>query len=135
MAAGTMHRADRTGLIETEQGVCPLEDCMNLLGGAWTPNVIWALRPGPRRFSELMRDLPSVSAKVLTTRLRQLERDGVVTRRVEATSPPSVSYEITELGAELFPVIDAIVDVSKRLRSARAARVRSVSVRRAESGS
>lgn len=95
--------------------VCPLTDCMSLLEGAWTPNIIWYLSEGTRRFSELRSDIPAVSAKVLTARLRDLETKGVVTREVLATSPPSVEYGLTALGRELMPVIQAIADVGQRL--------------------
>jgi|SRR5919109_3736230 DNA-binding HxlR family transcriptional regulator len=96
---------------------CPLTECMALLGGAWTPNVIWYLSAGPRRFSELRLDIPRVSAKVLTARLRQLERRGVVERRVQPTSPPSVEYSLTGFGQELIPAIDAIVQVGLKLKA------------------
>jgi DNA-binding HxlR family transcriptional regulator len=89
---------------------------MSIIGGAWTVNVIWSLRAGPRRFSELRLDIPPVSPKVLTTRLRELETRGVVRRDVKPTSPPSVEYELTELGAELVPAIEAIVDVGHKLK-------------------
>src|SRR3546814_18199039 len=75
----------------------PLSTCMAVLGGAWTPNVIWNLSGGPRRFSELRHDIPKVSAKVLTARLRALEAKGVVIREVKPTSPPSVEYSLTDL--------------------------------------
>jgi DNA-binding HxlR family transcriptional regulator len=88
---------------------------MSLLEGAWTANIIWYLSEGPRRFSELRTDIPSVPAKVLTSRLRDLELKGVVDREVLATSPPSVEYQLTALGRELIPVIQAIVDVGYRL--------------------
>ncbi len=101
---------------------CPLMACMAVLGGAWTPNIIWYLRGGPRRFSELKLDLAAVSAKVLTARLRELEAKGVVTRAVRPTSPPSVEYTLTEHGRELVPAIDAIVDVGHRLKQLAAAR-------------
>ena|SRR5687767_14766744 len=94
---------------------CPLTECMKLLGGAWTTNVIWNLTGGPRRFGELRADIPRISAKVLTDRLRSLEDKGVVERSVLATSPPSVEYALTDLGFELIPVIDAIVKVGSRL--------------------
>ncbi|HKC43552.1 MAG TPA: helix-turn-helix domain-containing protein [Burkholderiales bacterium] len=94
---------------------CPLTACMTLLGGAWTPNVIWYLRGGPRRFGELRRDIPRISAKVLAARLKILDEKGVVHREVMPTSPPSVEYRLTELGADLLPVIDAIVKVGQRL--------------------
>jgi DNA-binding HxlR family transcriptional regulator len=95
---------------------CPLTQCMAVLGGAWTPNVIWYLSGGPRRFTELRADIPGVSAKVLTARLRSLTAKGVITRRVMATSPPSVEYALTELGRELVPAIEAIARVGHRLK-------------------
>jgi len=95
---------------------CPLSQCMCVLGGAWTPNIVWYLSAGPRRFSELRADLPAISAKVLTARLRDLAQKGVVTRTVMPTSPPSVEYALTDLGAELKPVILAILEVGHKLK-------------------
>lgn len=92
---------------------------MALLGGAWTPNVIWYLSGGPRRFGELRHDIPRISAKVLSARLRQLESQGVITRRVVPTSPPSVEYALTDLGQELIPAINAIVQVGLKLKKKR----------------
>jgi len=101
---------------------CPLTECMRLLGGAWTPNLVWRLSADPRRFSELREDIPRISAKVLTARLRALEENGVLTRTVVPTSPPSVEYALTDLGRELLPVIEAIVRVGAKLnRIARSA--------------
>jgi DNA-binding HxlR family transcriptional regulator len=95
---------------------CPMGACMELLGGAWTPNLIWQLSGGPRRFGELRRDVSGISPKMLAARLRILEEKGVVTREVVGTSPPSVEYELSELGRELIPVINAIVRVGTRIR-------------------
>lgn len=100
---------------------CPIGNCMKFLGGAWTPNIIWYLSHGPRRFSELRHDIPAVSAKVLTQRLREMEGLGIVLRRVMPTSPPSVEYELTALGKEFGPVIRAIMEVGQRLKDARRA--------------
>ncbi|HEX4895640.1 MAG TPA: helix-turn-helix domain-containing protein [Solimonas sp.] len=100
-------------------GECPLSNCMRLISGAWAPHIIWYLREGPRRFSELKGDIRGVSSKVLAARLRQLDQDGVVQRTVMRTSPPTVEYRLTALGAELVPAIAAIVDVSQRLRQQR----------------
>lgn len=88
---------------------------MRLLGGPWSANIVWKLSGDPRRFSELRADIPKISAKVLTVKLRALEANGVVSRATVATSPPSVEYALTELGRELLPVIDRIVEVGKRL--------------------
>jgi len=95
---------------------CPLLECMSLIGGAWTPSIIWHLRGGPRRFSELRADIPLVSAKVLTARLREMQEQGIVARRVMPTSPPSVEYRLTRAGQRLVPAIEAIAEVGEELR-------------------
>src|SRR3954471_16001983 len=83
---------------------CPLEDCLGFLGGAWTPKILWYLRAEPRRFGDLKRDLDNISAKVLTTRLRELEERSVITRSVMPTSPPTVEYALTAFGQKFQPV-------------------------------
>ena len=97
---------------------CYLTECMSVIAGAWAPNVIWHLRAGPRRFNELRTDIPPISAKVLSTRLGELEGRGVISRHVRPTSPPSVEYELTQLGQELVPALEAIVKVGHRLKEA-----------------
>jgi DNA-binding HxlR family transcriptional regulator len=99
---------------------CPIGKCMELLGGAWTPSLIWHLSGGARRFSELQADMKPISAKMLTARLRELEGQGVITRAVMPTSPPSVEYTLTELGRELLPAIDSIARVGYKLKQAAA---------------
>lgn len=95
---------------------CPMAACMTLLGGAWTTMVIWKLAGDPRRFGELQKDIPGISPKMLTARLRRLENKGVVIRHVVPSSPPSVEYSLSELGREIVPVIDTIVRVGTKLR-------------------
>ena len=111
----------RPSRVEPPPAECPLTACLALLGGAWTPNVVWYLREGPRRFNELRGDIAGISAKVLSARLRKLAADGVVKRHVMPTSPPTVEYELTELGRELLPAVDAIVSVGHRLKQRRQA--------------
>lgn len=101
---------------------CPMGACMALLGGAWTTNLVWQLSGGPRRFGELVRDIPGISPKMLTARLRELEEKGVVDRTVVPSSPPSVEYSLSETGHELVPVIDSIVRVGTRLIEGRSSR-------------
>jgi len=98
---------------------CPLEDCLRFLGGAWTTQILWYLRAEPRRFGDLKRDLGKISAKVLTTRLRELEDRDVIARRVMPTSPPTVEYSLTPFGIKFQPVLDAIVDVGSELQKRR----------------
>ncbi|PWK89902.1 winged helix-turn-helix transcriptional regulator [Fulvimonas soli] len=94
---------------------CPLTESLALLRGAWAPNVIWCLSGEPRRFGELRHDIPRISARVLSARLRELESRGLVTRRVLATSPPSAEYALTGMGRELLPAIRALASVGQKL--------------------
>lgn len=94
---------------------CPVEECLRFLAGAWTPKIIWYLQSGPRRFGDLRRDLGTISSKVLTERLREMERQGVVHRKVNPTSPPTVEYSLTGLGGEFGPVFEAMSKVAKKL--------------------
>ena len=95
---------------------CPLTESLALLRGAWAPNVIWYLSAEPRRFGELRHDIPRISARVLSARLRELESRGMIKRRLLDTSPPSAEYELTELGQELLPALDAIVKVGTKIK-------------------
>ncbi len=94
---------------------CPMSACMSLIGGLWTPEIVWNLHEGPRRFSELRRSMPAISAKMLSARLKDLDERGVVSRTVLPTTPPSVEYSLTDLGGDLIPAIQAIVDVGSKL--------------------
>ena len=98
---------------------CPLNSCLAIIGGTWTPAIIWYLSQNPRRFSELKDDVKGISAKMLTTRLKKLEAEGVINRNVIPTSPPTVEYSLSELGQELKPAIEAIVGVGHRLKALR----------------
>jgi DNA-binding HxlR family transcriptional regulator len=93
--------------------------CIELVRGAWAPNVVWFLASGPRRFGELRRDISPVSAKVLAARLRVMESQGVVARRELETSPPSVEYNLTAVGAQLVPVVHLLLDVGLKLKGQR----------------
>jgi DNA-binding HxlR family transcriptional regulator len=105
---------------------------MSLLRGAWAPNVIWYLSGEPRRFGELRHDIPRISARVLSARLRELEGKGLVSRKLLDTSPPSAEYALTDLGRELIPAINAIIEVGTKLKS-QLASARSKGVRTAKS--
>jgi DNA-binding HxlR family transcriptional regulator len=74
---------------------------LSRIGDKWTVLVVQTLAEGPRRFNELRREIPSVSQRMLTLTLRNLERDGLVSRTVTPSIPPRVDYELTELGQSL----------------------------------
>ena len=83
---------------------------LSRIGDKWTVLVVQTLGDGPRRFNELRREIPSVSQRMLTLTLRNLERDGLVSRTVTATIPPRVDYELTGLGKSLQTPVAALAD-------------------------
>lgn len=88
---------------------CPIAPAVDLVFSRWTTPILWSLHEyGTLRFVELERRLGQITPKVLTQRLRQLERDGLVERRYHAEVPPRVEYEITDLGRSLAPVFAAL---------------------------
>src|SRR3990170_6014447 len=82
---------------------------LSRIGDKWTALVVQTLGEGPKRFNELRREIPSVSQRMLTLTLRNLERDGLVTRTVTTTIPPRVDYELTDLGRSLQKPICGLV--------------------------
>jgi DNA-binding HxlR family transcriptional regulator len=88
---------------------CPISAVVDLVFSRWTTPILWALNEyGVQRFVELERRLGTITSKVLTQRLRQLERDGLVRRQYHPEVPPRVEYEITDLGRSLAPVFAAL---------------------------
>ena len=81
---------------------------LSRIGDKWTVLVVATLGDGPRRFNELRREIPSVSQRMLTLTLRNLERDGIVSRTVTPSIPPRVDYELTALGHSLLKPITAL---------------------------
>ena len=84
---------------------CPVEATMGVIGGKWKVIIIHHLLDGTKRFSELRRLIPQVTQRMLTSQLRELERDGAVHREVYPQVPPKVEYSLTELGKTLEPVL------------------------------
>ncbi|HET6784539.1 MAG TPA: helix-turn-helix domain-containing protein [Erysipelotrichaceae bacterium] len=93
---------------EHEYLECPVEVTLNLLSSKWKALIIRELLTGTKRFSEMKRMLPGVTQKMLTQSLRGLEEDGLIERTVYPVVPPKVEYNLSELGATLSPVIDAM---------------------------
>lgn len=92
----------------TEQSCSQIEEAMSILGRAWAGAVIQAMPNGADRFSDISRAVPGVTDGVLTTRLRELCRHGLVERTVEPGPPTSVRYRLTKAGCDRAPVLDAI---------------------------
>jgi DNA-binding HxlR family transcriptional regulator len=87
---------------------CPAEFTLKLIGGRWKIPIIFHLFEGVKRFSDLHLALSGVSHKMLTQQLREMERDGLLERKVYAQVPPKVEYALTELGRSLKPVVDSM---------------------------
>lgn len=88
-----------------EESTCPAEITLRVIGGKWKPVILWHLKDGVKRFSELKRAIPGVTQRMLSQQLRELERDGVVLRKVYAQVPPKVEYGLTEFGRTLGPIL------------------------------
>lgn len=88
---------------------CGVLDATSIFQGRWKGALIFWLHQRPHHFGELRRTLGSVTPKVLTKQLRELEADGLIRRESEATRPPRVVYSLTSLGKSLVPVFDAIL--------------------------
>jgi DNA-binding HxlR family transcriptional regulator len=103
---------------EQPPGVCPhFHDAIELIGKRWTGAIVFALTDGPLRFGELVKAVPGLSDRLLSRRLRELEREGLVERRVEEGSPVRVTYSLTEAGAELRPAIAELKSWARRWRA------------------
>ena len=87
---------------------CPVETTLMLIGDKWKVLILRDLMPGKKRFGELKKPIGSVSQKVLTAQLRDMEEKGLVNRHVYAEVPPRVEYSLTDLGRSLKPILDAM---------------------------
>lgn len=90
--------------------VCPVTTAIAIIGGKWKIPVLYNLRNGTLRFSQLKKSLPLVTQKMLTQQLRELEQDGLVSRKIYAEIPPKVEYSITPIAKKLEPILDLLCD-------------------------
>lgn len=86
----------------------PVEFAMDRIGGAWKMPILWRLRERAFRYSELRKDILHITDKMLTTQLRELEEDGLISRTVFPVVPPKVEYALTERGQRAIPVVEVI---------------------------
>lgn len=91
-----------------ELPACPVETTLSLIGDKWKVLILRDLLTGTKRFGELKKSIGSVSQKVLTAQLRDMEEKGLVSRHVYAEVPPRVEYSLTDLGKSLEPILNAM---------------------------
>ncbi|WP_129793321.1 helix-turn-helix domain-containing protein [Sphingosinicella sp. CPCC 101087] len=89
---------------------CPIEEVMRVLSGRWPTLLLYYLKDGPKRFGDLRRDNPTVSHRMLSLELRELEACGIVDRTEHGGYPRHVTYALTDAGRKLVPLIDALGD-------------------------
>lgn len=89
--------------------LCPVEYAVSMLSGKWKLPILNALiKESPKRFKVLEREVRGITPTMLTSQLRELEADGLVSRRIFATVPPTVEYSLTELGSSTMPMMDEL---------------------------
>lgn len=86
----------------------PVEFAMDRIGGTWKMPILWRLKDKVMRYSELKKDMPRITHKMLTSQLRELEEEGFISRKVYPVVPPKVEYSITKRGVKAITIIDAI---------------------------
>lgn len=91
-----------------ELPACPVETTLTLISNKWKVLILRDLMPGTKRFGELRKSIGSVSQKVLTAQLREMEQSGLLVRTVYPEVPPRVEYTLTDLGRSLKPILDAM---------------------------
>ncbi|MCT9081941.1 winged helix-turn-helix transcriptional regulator [Streptomyces fulvoviolaceus] len=95
---------------------CPVREVLDRVSGKWSVQILVAAAHGPIRFTELERSIEGISRRMLTLTLRNLERDGLVTRTVHPTVPPKVEYELTPVARELHETLQRLTNWAERNR-------------------
>ncbi|MCW8809390.1 MAG: helix-turn-helix transcriptional regulator [Ignavibacteriaceae bacterium] len=95
----------------------PVELSLSIIGGKWKIPIIWRLKEGSMRYSELRRSLSKITHKMLTQQLRELEQDEIIKRKVYPEVPPKVEYSLTLLGESVLPVIDLLREWGEQYRN------------------
>ncbi len=105
------------GKIVFDEYTCPITATMKVLGGKWKPILINAIYfTAPARFGELKRSVNGITQSMLTQQLRELEDDGIISRKIYAEIPPRVEYTLTEFGLTLSPILQSMAKWGKEYR-------------------
>lgn len=91
-------------------GACPVENALKLISGKWKPVILFQLSKGTHRFGELERSISGITQRILILQLRELERDGMVIRKVYTEVPPKVEYSLTKAAAAMGPILATFGD-------------------------
>jgi len=95
---------------EQTDGTSFVQATLKVLGGKWKLLILWHLKDKARRYSELKRLIPEITEKIMIQQLRELERDGIISRTTLSEMPPKVEYAFTEYGKTLIPILKPLCD-------------------------
>jgi DNA-binding HxlR family transcriptional regulator len=87
---------------------CSMEAALSIISGKWKLTILNRLLPGPQRYSDIKRDIPGITEKMLTQQLREMEEDGIIKRKIYPVVPPKVEYSFTDLGQELTGIFKSL---------------------------
>lgn len=106
---------EKVFIIHGKEFHCAMDVTMHYIGGKWKTVVLWYLRKDRKRFSELRKLIPNITEKMLSLQLKDLERDGLVKRKVYPEIPPRVEYCLTDFGKTLIPMLEEIAKWGRAL--------------------
>ncbi len=95
--------------------ICPFEYSIDIISGKWKGLILWHLFEEKRRYGELKKEYPEISQKMLSLTLKELENDGIISRKIYPTIPPKVEYSMTNKGKRLFPIFKMLFDWGKEM--------------------
>ena len=113
-------RKEKVFLLHGKEYHCAMDITMDYIGGKWKTVVLWYLRKDRKRFSELRRLIPNITEKMLSLQLKDLEKDGIVKRKVYPEVPPRVEYYLTDFGKTLIPMLEEIAKWGRSLAESKA---------------
>ena len=113
-------KKEKVFLLDGKEYHCAMDITMHYIGGKWKTVVLWYLRKEKKRFSELRRLIPNITEKMLSLQLKDLERDGIVGRKIYPEVPPKVEYFLTDFGKSLIPMLDEIARWGRNLAQSKA---------------
>jgi DNA-binding HxlR family transcriptional regulator len=110
---------ERVVVINGQEFHCAMDITMSFIGGKWKTVVLWYLKKDKKRFSELRKLIPNITEKMLSLQLKDLEKDGIVQRKVYPEIPPRVEYYLTDFGKTLIPMLEEIALWGRNLANAK----------------
>ena len=99
---------ERVFILDGKEFHCAMDITMHYIGGKWKTVVLWYLRKDKKRFSELKKLIPNITEKMLSLQLKDLERNGIIRRKLYGEIPPRVEYSLTDFGKTLIPMLEEI---------------------------